>query len=158
MKVFDPETGKCVMYHEIVMRMCHWTGYNYDLPHFEDCHRYYDCTNSSKKADTIDDDYIRTCKYPQLFSVRTGKCEDYEEVDCDTRKEPVTPCEYMKCEDPNLASCEGFPDGDNVCRTKEGSPYYVTCRDERTVGKHMCPLDNRGLYMQFAPGVRRCLP
>ncbi|KAK3765413.1 hypothetical protein RRG08_000336 [Elysia crispata] len=151
-------TVRRVMYHELVERMCRWTGNNYDLPHYDECHKYYDCTNSSAKVGENEADYVRTCKYPQLFSVRTGKCEDYGEVECGTRKEPLTPCEYMKCEDPDLASCVGFPDGDNVCRTKEGSPHYVTCRDQRTVEKHMCPLDSRGLFMQFAPGVRQCLP
>ncbi|GFO29148.1 chitin binding beak protein 1 [Plakobranchus ocellatus] len=158
MKVFNGDMGKCVMYYEVVSQMCQWTDGAYDLPHYSDCHKYYDCTNSSGKSAKTEDDLVRVCPYPQLFSVRTAKCEDFEQVDCGSRREVFTPCDYIKCEDPNLASCFGFPDGDNVCRTKEGSPHYVTCKAQRTVAKHMCPVDNRGLFMQFAPGARQCMP
>ncbi|GFS04990.1 fibropellin-1 [Elysia marginata] len=141
----------------MVEKMCQWTDYQYDLPHYDACHKYYDCTSSERSARS-EDDMVRTCKYPQLFSVDSGKCEDFSKVDCGTRKEAMKPCDYTKCANPDEASCFGLPDGDNVYRTKEGSPHYVTCLTQRTLDKKVCPMDSRGLYMQFAPGVGRCLP
>jgi hypothetical protein len=34
------------------------------------------------------------CKYPDLFSRVSNKCERFQNVSCDTRKEPQAPCKF----------------------------------------------------------------
>ena len=35
------------------------------------------------------------CKYPDLFSTITSRCESFIKVNCETRPEPQAPCKYM---------------------------------------------------------------
>ena len=56
------------------------------LPSSTNCAKYYDC----KRHGNIP----LECPYPSLFSQTTHKCEDFSNVYCGSRKEPVAPCEY----------------------------------------------------------------
>lgn len=56
-----------------------------------DCAQYYDC---SQKTSSMGQDYLKECKYPDLFSPVTKKCQDFQTVKCDKRPEPQAPCKY----------------------------------------------------------------
>lgn len=56
------------------------------LPSSTNCAKYYDC----KRHGNIP----LECPYPSLFSQTTHKCEDFSNVYCGSRQEPVAPCEY----------------------------------------------------------------
>ena len=44
----------------------------------------------------INDTWIsESCKYPELYSNITNKCDAFEKVDCGKRFIPVSPCKYL---------------------------------------------------------------
>lgn len=60
------------------------------IPDPANCAKYYDC--SKLFTSTTLQDMTTECKYPDLFSVKDGKCQDFKSVNCTTRKEPMAPC------------------------------------------------------------------
>lgn len=59
------------------------------VPVSDNCAQYINCTLyiSGSVAEPVQE-----CKYPDLFSTATMKCEKFETVTCDERKEPIAPC------------------------------------------------------------------
>ncbi|XP_056000411.1 uncharacterized protein LOC125655333 [Ostrea edulis] len=110
------------------------------LAHDTECQLYYDCSSSEAPSFAKGEKYLRECKYPQLFSTRTLRCEDFQNVRCDRRKELKQACDYRanQCNGPNcisckvmFPSCEGYDDGEHPHSTKEGSPWKMECYKER---------------------------
>jgi hypothetical protein len=62
------------------------------FPDSQNCAKYIDCSSPNSPLGS----YVKECKYPQLFSTQTKKCEDFENVQCDKRMEPQTPCTYFE--------------------------------------------------------------
>lgn len=58
------------------------------VKHQGNCGWYYNCSN----RDSTIGKYIQECRYPQLFSTITKRCEDFTDVNCVSRHEPQAPC------------------------------------------------------------------
>ena len=69
------------------------------FPHPDNCAWYFNC---SVRPDAVMEKYhgghVLECPYPQLFSLRSGQCEDFEDVQCRGRYEPKSPCESSVCD------------------------------------------------------------
>ena len=57
----------------------------------DNCAQYYNCsvTNSMYGG------HLQECKYPDLFSTVSRRCENFKTVPCDNRTEPQAPCELV---------------------------------------------------------------
>ncbi|XP_025107576.1 uncharacterized protein LOC112572218 [Pomacea canaliculata] len=141
------------------------------LPHPSNCHQYYNCSgNSNLYPSRPDPDsanfYLYECTYPQLFNKNTLRCEDYRQVQCGERFEPVDKCEYIQyqCRGPNCIpcnvyspSCKDLPDGPDVYRGREWTPYFSICQDQRLVNTSTCPRDEiLNVARLFSPVRREC--
>nr|XP_022335507.1 uncharacterized protein LOC111132108 [Crassostrea virginica] len=152
--VFDPVLGRCT--REVDSRavdiLC-TTNPNARMEHPGDCSKYFDCRDRKQM--------IKECPYPKLYSLTKQACLDFNEVQCNGRREPKAPCDYKAyectgincpvCELEN-PSCEGLPDGKNAFLGREQTPWYIECRGERTINKLTCPGGNN-----FDTVERRCL-
>lgn len=58
------------------------------------CARYYNCSRYAVKYEGFQLNQDE-CPYPQLFSVNTGFCEDFPDVNCESRYVPKAPCMYI---------------------------------------------------------------
>lgn len=58
------------------------------VKHPGNCGWYYNCSN----RDSTIGKYIQECRYPELFSTITKKCEEFTDVNCISRHEPQAPC------------------------------------------------------------------
>ncbi|XP_052252891.1 uncharacterized protein LOC127859481 isoform X4 [Dreissena polymorpha] len=122
------------------------------------CAQYFNCSETN----TTLGHHLMECKYPDLFSDTTLRCESFETVLCATRNEPKAPCEYSQnqcnhgntscapCQD-RLPSCVGLPDGAQPFPSKLWSAQYVVCYKERTTELKQCP--NNGF---FNPTSKKC--
>lgn len=57
-------------------------------PDPDNCARYYNCSQLNSTLGS----YKMECPYPDLFSVATLRCQQFDTVTCTTRKEPKAPC------------------------------------------------------------------
>ncbi|XP_048742620.2 uncharacterized protein LOC125656079 isoform X2 [Ostrea edulis] len=115
------------------------------FPHPTRCAQYYDCG-----ADPKEDwwgKHLRECRYPTVYDTKTGSCEYYTTVNCGKRKMPLDPCDYLSnaCRNAHCApchiryaTCTGLPDGINVWRGREKTPFYVVCQKERVAFHGRC--------------------
>ncbi|KAK3101438.1 hypothetical protein FSP39_003609 [Pinctada imbricata] len=115
--------------------------------HPEECQLYYDCDRKYAAIPSFFEQYLQECPYPQLFSEVTRKCENFTKVDCGTRKEHKSACDYRKfmCDGPNCIpcevehpSCEGKKDGLHPHGWKKNSPYFMICKGERFISSGQC--------------------
>ncbi|XP_061184903.1 uncharacterized protein LOC133192909 isoform X1 [Saccostrea echinata] len=125
------------------------------------CARYFNCSRYAVQYEGFELNQDE-CPYPQLFSVESGFCEDFLEVNCKGRFIPKAPCQYLNsqrfCEGPMCAlpcderspSCEGMRDGNNTFIGRELSPFYITCFKERTISVGICR------YGVYDPNLRIC--
>ncbi|XP_062607294.1 uncharacterized protein LOC134269090 [Saccostrea cucullata] len=112
-----------------------------NLPHETECQLYYDCSSTRAPEFATSERYLRECKYPQLFSTKTFRCEDFENVQCGSRIERKQACEYQAnlCNGPNCGgsciiqypSCAEKTDGVHPHGSKLGSPWKMECYKER---------------------------
>lgn len=58
------------------------------VKHPGNCGWYYNCSS----RDSTIGKYIQECRYPELFSTITKKCEEFTDVNCISRHEPLAPC------------------------------------------------------------------
>ena len=58
------------------------------FPMDSNCAKYYNCSFKGSQLRH----YAKECKYPNLFSTLTSQCEHFENVSCQNRMEPMTPC------------------------------------------------------------------
>lgn len=107
-----------------------------------DCHKYYNCSGGVGRS--------IECSYPFLFSDETLQCENYTKVTCGTRYEPKWACEYsgMTCMrahcipcSVSFPPCRGLNDGFQSWPGRTYDPYYVVCKNERTIDQGLCPVD-----------------
>lgn len=115
------------------------------IAHPESCAKFYDCSN---KKTSGGDPEVEECKYPFLFDEETMRCEHFSTTKCGRRFEPKNQCDYdsNKCRSAHCIpchirypSCDGFGDGMNPWKGREGSPNYVICQEERVVYQGECP-------------------
>lgn len=67
-------------------------------PHPDNCAWFYNCSVAPDAVmDTYYGGYVMECPYPQLFSLTSLQCEDFEDVECGGRYEPVSPCKWPVC-------------------------------------------------------------
>ena len=57
----------------------------------DNCAQYFNCSDPSSPYGQ----HLEECKYPSLFSDVTLRCEQFDTVTCDKRKEPQAPCKYF---------------------------------------------------------------
>ncbi|ESO83792.1 hypothetical protein LOTGIDRAFT_169029 [Lottia gigantea] len=112
----------------------------------ESCAQYFDCSQRSSTWQFSK--YVLECPYPDLFSSKTGRCENFRNVKCGARKEPKAPCDYVQykqiCADPGKCSpcnkrhptCLGYKNGFHPIPTS--SKYFMFCFRERTLLVKKC--------------------
>ncbi|KAK6178875.1 hypothetical protein SNE40_011361 [Patella caerulea] len=132
------------------------------LPHAENCHWYYNCSLSVDLAEwKYNEPMTSECPYPKLFSLSSRRCEDYSEVECGYRKLSKNPCLYREnicrtshCRPCTLryGNCEGMEDGYHPFPSKEWTPNYIICKDERSSQQLQCR-DPRPI---FSPETKKC--
>ncbi|XP_055999588.1 uncharacterized protein LOC125656654 [Ostrea edulis] len=93
---------------------------------------------------------LAECPYPEQFSERTQRCENFTKVTCGSRPQIKDYCKYWvqlfmnrhmgNCEGYHF-SCAGLPDGFNEHPVKRPGPYYVRCLQERLIEDGTCPAD-----------------
>ncbi|XP_022296905.2 uncharacterized protein LOC111106495 [Crassostrea virginica] len=115
------------------------------FPHPTRCAQYYDC-GSDPKEDWWGK-HLRECPYPTVYDEKVGSCEYYTTVNCGARKMPLDPCDYLahSCRNAHCspchiryATCAGLPDGINVWRGREKTPFYVVCQAQRVAFHGRC--------------------
>ncbi|XP_033744415.1 probable chitinase 10 [Pecten maximus] len=129
------------------------------LPH-SNCAKYVDCHSGVPQ--------VHECPYPQLYDTTTEQCQHHDHIQCQSRKEPKSPCDYdayqcgmsshcVPCE-VRFPSCEGAEDGPNPWTGREWTPYFITCYKERLTFQSKCTLDasNAGSYV-FDPIKKQCV-
>ncbi|XP_065924132.1 uncharacterized protein [Magallana gigas] len=152
--VFDPVLGRCT--REVDPRavdiLCTTNPFA-RMEHPGDCTKYFDCRDKNQM--------IKECTYPKLYSPTQQACLDFQDVQCNGRREYKAPCDYKayQCTGTNCPvcelehpSCEGLPDGKNAFLGREQTPWYIECLGERTINTLTCPGQNI-----FDPVERRCL-
>eukprot|EP00745_Piridium_sociabile_P004169 TRINITY_DN124677_c0_g1_i1.p1 TRINITY_DN124677_c0_g1~~TRINITY_DN124677_c0_g1_i1.p1 ORF type:complete len:272 (-),score=38.58 TRINITY_DN124677_c0_g1_i1:471-1286(-) len=117
------------------------------FPHPDFCHLYFNCSDGSTSLPWYFTPHLKECRYPQLFSTVTSRCQKFDDVTCGDRQELLTHCEYWTALCPgfmcrhcneHFPSCTGLADGANPWRG-DWSPFYVVCRSQRTVAHGRCP-------------------
>ncbi|WAR05417.1 FCGBP-like protein [Mya arenaria] len=108
-------------------------------PDSQNCQKYINCSAQN----TLLGNHIVECTYPDLFSMTTKACEQFDTVNCDKRHEPMAPCDYDQnkcspgnstCNCPNLLpSCVSKADGNQSFPSHMWKPDYITCNKNRTV-------------------------
>ncbi|VDI58558.1 Hypothetical predicted protein [Mytilus galloprovincialis] len=117
------------------------------IPDPTNCAKFYNCSQNMATKTAVTSE----CKYPDLFSDVSQKCERFQNVSCKSRMEPQAPCEYdqnlckpgdMNCElcPKRLPSCRGLPDGDEAVQSALWTDLYVTCLINRTMAVRHCPV------------------
>eukprot|EP00105_Crassostrea_gigas_P026595 XP_011447607.1 PREDICTED: extensin [Crassostrea gigas] len=115
------------------------------FPHPSRCAQYYDCGGDPKEDWW--GKHLRECPYPTVYDTTTGSCEYYTTVNCGQRKMPLDPCDYLahSCRNAHCspchiryATCSGLPDGINVWRGREKTPFYVVCQAQRVAFHGRC--------------------
>ncbi|XP_071083907.1 uncharacterized protein [Haliotis cracherodii] len=161
-QVFHPDTRSCRPYAEVISYICAMGAAKVEHP--TKCNLYYDCSSYIGGDSYVFPDYLKECSYPDLFSTVNMRCQHHTTVSCWTRTETKRPCDYQfscseppcaTCQDNNFASCVGLPDGNNVFKTREGSPHYVICQGERTLALQICGTEGL-FYKEFSPTTRQC--
>ncbi|WAR05418.1 hypothetical protein MAR_020787 [Mya arenaria] len=120
------------------------------LPDPSNCGKYYNCSHP-------DTGYTQECIYPLLFSDKTSSCDNFQDVQCGTRPEPQSPCEYTQnqCKTADLAcvpcsqrfpSCKGLPDGINGAPGHMWTDMYIQCQKNRTIAVQHC---RQGFFNPF---------
>lgn len=56
------------------------------MEHPGDCTKYFDCRDKNQM--------IKECTYPKLYSPTQQACLDFQDVQCNGRREYKAPCEY----------------------------------------------------------------
>lgn len=141
------------------------------LPNPYECQQYYNCS-------IFEDDWLKSkycsprlhlteCKYPNLFSAETLKCENFTEVKCGTRHEYKWLCDYKRshvpcgphrgpsCADLN-SKCIGDPDGLQP-DTRKGHYFYKICFKERVMDLGGCPYNDTWKTFTY-PYKGECIP
>ncbi|XP_041375059.1 uncharacterized protein LOC121387889 [Gigantopelta aegis] len=118
------------------------------IPHPDNCHWVYNCTQAARQPQwNHGEPYVRECRYPQLFDRGTVRCREFINVNCDSRFEPVDPCEYTmnQCERANCipcnrryGSCRGRANGIYPFHVTRWTPTFVTCFDQRNIAQDDC--------------------
>ncbi|XP_071082419.1 uncharacterized protein [Haliotis cracherodii] len=120
------------------------------FPHPDHCQLYYNCSRVYTQVPRYFQQYLQECPYPQVFDVGSGACRDFQLVNCGTRDETINACDYRQNWCPvshcspcgtRLPSCQGRPDGPNPFPGREWSPWYIECRQGRTITTTQCEKD-----------------
>ncbi|XP_050412528.2 uncharacterized protein LOC126827300 [Patella vulgata] len=173
--VYDPYTASCVPKHskhdtcsKVDGRTQQWAQKRCPpistslLPHPTNCAQFYNCSKSAMELGW--EDNLQECPYPQLYNVQRKRCEHYSMVQCDSRKEPFSQCDYMinQCRTSHCIpcsvrypSCVGLPDGLNVWKDRSESPYFVVCKGNRAVYTGSC--GSRPFTQIFDSRKRMCV-
>ncbi|BFZ06669.1 hypothetical protein BsWGS_09708 [Bradybaena similaris] len=120
------------------------------------CSLLYDCSRPNWHMKLKP--YQTECVYPRLFDPNTASCASFHDVNCDTRPEPIQPCDYVvgHCSDtdciPCVASCLGLRDGPNAYPGQVLTGFYLVCQKQRTIDERVCAAGS-----VFDPQMRSCL-
>ncbi|XP_033746358.1 uncharacterized protein LOC117331637 [Pecten maximus] len=131
-------------------------------PHESECHLFYDCSNQSTSNDTKVQPgiIIRECEYPKLFSGITKMCENFLDVHCGSRREPIDKCDYLGSSECNSSevcppcamrypSCKDQTNGPHADVITSDPSSYLVCFKDRLVARGNCENDRFGEKMVF---------
>eukprot|EP00105_Crassostrea_gigas_P024280 XP_011444485.1 PREDICTED: uncharacterized protein LOC105340228 [Crassostrea gigas] len=110
------------------------------IPHPGECQLYYNCSLTYISVPVHLEQHMVECNYPDLFSEKTNKCEDFTKVCCGARTEFKDKCSYRHgnqngyC---HFKSCIGDPDG--MVQIFNFHNFKI-CFKERLVGEGSCKL------------------
>ncbi|XP_048742968.2 fibropellin-1-like [Ostrea edulis] len=128
------------------------------LPHATYCQLYYNCSASSSNIPIRPQEkFLDECPYPQLFSTTTRTCESFYRVNCEKRQVLLDFCDYWKQKCTSICkpctiehpSCKSREDGIQSNPNKPGTPYFMSCFQNRTIYVSECPTDKFGKKMIF---------
>ncbi|KAK7102043.1 hypothetical protein V1264_020330 [Littorina saxatilis] len=171
--VFDEQTHTCVpaysVYDKCTSRMASKQrcppGSQGPVPHPTKCAQYYDCGATHANNRMGWDSQLRECPYPFVFSPNDKKCMLSTPGLCANREEPLDQCDYKEhqCEGHSecvpchvrFPTCRGHQDGLNAWSGRQGSPYYVTCHQQRVVASAMC--EQKEAVVIFDEERRECV-
>ncbi|XP_071165551.1 uncharacterized protein [Mytilus edulis] len=156
--LFDPIQGKCTLdLDPMALDVYCASSVDAKIAHPRICSRYYDCKLTRPRENF--NKYEGECRYPLLYSERYQRCIDFSDVQCGSKIEPLSPCEYgqnscfgrncPRCGDGVIPSCVGLPDGQNPFPGYDNR--YLVCRMDRTVETRTC---NPGEL--FSQNLRGC--
>ncbi|XP_062614311.1 uncharacterized protein LOC134276045 [Saccostrea cucullata] len=118
------------------------------------CAQFINCAKSNEG-------FILECKYPNLFSASSRKCQTFTEVKCGGIIEPQAPCSYkqnlclatdsscLPCTQ-RLPSCVGLDDGYHGFFGQEWYSKYFQCYKNRTIDILNC-------NGYFDPSAKKCV-
>lgn len=110
------------------------------IPHPGECQLYYNCSLTYTSVPAHLEQHMVECTYPDLFSEKTNKCENFTDVCCGARTEFKDKCSYRHgnqngyC---HFKSCIGDPDG--MVQIFNYHNFKI-CFKERLVGEGSCKL------------------
>ncbi|XP_061179308.1 uncharacterized protein LOC133187928 [Saccostrea echinata] len=116
------------------------------FPHPSECQLYYNCSMMYTKVPVSLEQHLMECQYPDVFSTRSLKCENFTRVCCGTRNVTKDKCDYRsyvgsistcKWEYP---SCKGKTDGFH--QGYQGPNSYINCFQERLINRGTCKDDD----------------
>nr|XP_034306554.1 uncharacterized protein LOC105340247 isoform X1 [Crassostrea gigas] len=94
---------------------------------------------------------VDECPYPLQFSETTGRCENFTEVACGTRKEEKYTCDYLEtkylnrhqgnCYYVNPGDCLHLNDGVYPHPHSKNLTLFIRCYRNRLVEEGNCPID-----------------
>ncbi|XP_063447326.1 uncharacterized protein LOC134726857 [Mytilus trossulus] len=120
------------------------------LPHPGECQVYYDCSVLYENVPRYFEQHLEECRYPLLFSTKSLKCEQPEDVECGERREYKDRCDYRReqcgtshcyCQ-LRYPSCIGKTDGLNSFPYRPNTPYYINCENQRLKSVGLCGKDS----------------
>ncbi|XP_022301896.1 uncharacterized protein LOC111109921 [Crassostrea virginica] len=135
---------------------------NITLQHPYNCAKYLVCDPAAPKGSMA---RIEECDFPYLYSPVSGRCKHYSVVQCGQRFQPKSHCEYDKylCKHAHCPpcflrhpSCHGLPEGLNPWPGREGTPFFLVCREGRVRYSGQCP-DTPTSHQVFDPYRNICV-
>ncbi|XP_076110871.1 uncharacterized protein LOC143079419 [Mytilus galloprovincialis] len=128
------------------------------------CAQFYDCDKTM--AVEWWGQNLRECPYPEVFNESTHECDSIAAVRCNSRQQPMDPCDYLKnqCRSAHcvpchirFATCRGLPDGLHQWRGRELTSYFIVCQSQRVTFHGRCQSTTPGQYMVFSPMLKTCV-
>ncbi|CAF1617649.1 unnamed protein product [Adineta ricciae] len=110
------------------------------------CCHYYECINGHLKE--------QVCPLHKLYAVETKTCENFQVVNCGSRKNCIDLCDYdysPSCE--FVPVCRDKPNGNYVDQYRPNCQFHYTCLESRTFNYKPCDQGH-----SFSVQHQRCLP
>ncbi|XP_062602676.1 chitin-binding domain protein cbd-1-like [Saccostrea cucullata] len=115
------------------------------FPHPNECQLYYNCSMTYNKVPANLEQHLMECPYPEVFSTRSLKCENFTRVCCDTRQVIKDKCDYRSYVGSKRTCHRTYPSckrkQDGLHQGYQGPNSYIDCFQERLINKGTCKDD-----------------